>query len=48
MTESEICTILSALAKEIELLRYQNEQLENENRKLRETQHIEVNIHAKP
>lgn len=48
MSEHEYLIAMSVMVKEIDSLRYQVDYLTEENRKLRESQHIEVNINAKP
>lgn len=46
MTESEFLTTISVMAKEIEILRYQNRQLEESNRNLiDQIEHLHVEIH---
>lgn len=47
MTEHEFLTILSTMAKEIEVLRYQNDELKEANRNLInqiERLHVEIHI----
>ena len=41
-------TVIKALVEKIEYLEYTKQLLEEENQKLRESQHIEVSINAKP
>lgn len=46
MTESEIITTISTMAREIDLLRYRNRQLEEANRNLiDQIEHLHVEIH---
>ena len=46
MTESEFLTTIATMAREIGLLRYQNQQLEEANRNLiDQIEHLHVEIH---
>jgi hypothetical protein len=44
MTEHEILIAISALSREIEVLRFQNEKLEKENAELRSNMRIKIHI----
>lgn len=44
MTEHEFLTALSALSREIELLRFEKENLEKENAELRSNMRIKIHI----
>ena len=48
MEKAHIETVIKALVEKIDYLEYTKALLEEENRKLRDSQKIEVNIHAKP
>lgn len=48
MEKAHIETVIKALVEKIDYLEYTKALLEEENQKLRDSQKIEVNIHAKP
>ena len=48
MEKAHIETVIKALVEKIDYLEYTKSLLEEENQKLRDSQKIEVNIHAKP
>lgn len=48
MEKAHIETVIKTLVEKIDYLEYTKSLLEEENRKLRDSQKIEVNIHAKP
>lgn len=48
MEKAHFETVIKALVDKIDYLEYTKGLLEEENQKLRDSQKIEVNIHAKP